>query len=320
MKLSVCNLKPKGPLHLGERENWREGSGIYIHSDTLFSAFCHCYQFLYSTEELEKLLKLFEDNQPPFLFSSAFPCWKGLYYFPVPLNQFPGTKEVKKIKFIEKAGLEKLLAGEKIESLISDYRCIPSHEKPAEPWVIENTPRVSLNRRSNHPLEEGGFFHFGLVFYHPDDAELYFLIQYKNSDYKKRVEATIRLIADEGIGGDRSSGKGLFHYPVFSEINLDIPSEYDGIMTLSLYFPNDDELTGIKDGFYELIERKGYIYSPVNVSLRRKSERMFTEGSVFPKSPERKGKLVNVTPNIFTNHSVYRYGLIFALPCKLESK
>ena len=318
MKFSVCKLKPKGPLHLGERENWREGSNTYIHSDTLFSAFCHCYQLLYSPNELEELLKLFVNNEPPFLFSSSFPFWKGLYYFPVPQNQFPKSKEVKKIKYIEKAGLEKLLAGKKIEDLISDYRCIPSNEDPAEPWKIENAPRVSLSRYSNHPLEEGGYFHFGLVFYHPDDAGLYFLIRYINSDYKKRVEATIRLMADEGIGGDRSSGKGLFYYPVFDEMDLNTPSEYDGIMTLSLYFPGDNELTNIEDGLYELIERKGYIYSPVNMSLRRKSVRMFTEGSVFPRSPERKGKIVDVTPDIFTNHIVYRYGLIFPLPCKLE--
>ncbi|MGB9722135.1 MAG: type III-A CRISPR-associated RAMP protein Csm4 [bacterium] len=317
MKLTVCRIKPKGPIHLGERENWREGSGLYIHSDTLFSAFCHCYQLLYSTDELEKLLKPFVDGNPPFLISSTFLYWKETYFFPIPKNQFPETKEAKKIKFIERIGFEKLLNGEKIENVISNSRCIPDFVEKITPWSLDNVPRVSLNRYSNHPLEEGGFFHFGEVFYH-EDAELYFLIKYKDTNYRQRIESAFRLMCDEGIGGDRSSGKGLFYQPTFDEIEIDIPVQHNGIIALSLFFPANDELQDMKNGFYELIERKGYIYSPYGTSLRRKSIRMFTEGSVFPAMPVKHGKIISVKPAVFSHHEVYRYGFIFSLPCKME--
>lgn len=317
MKFSICLLKPKGPLHLGERENWREGSSEFIHSDTLFSAFCHSYQLLYGKKELEDLLNLFETKNPPFLFSSIFPCWQNLYYFPVPKNQIPATKEAKKIQFIEKSGFEQLISGMRLENVISESKFIPANSEPKYPWTLENVPRVSISRYSNHPIEEGGYFHFGLIFYR-DDVQLFFLIKYNNSDLRKKVEATIRLLADEGIGGDRSTGKGLMFPPVFDEIEIKCPEQSDGLFTLSLYYPEDEELPGIAGGFYELLERKGYIYSPYGTSLRRKSIRMFAEGSVFPAKPPKTGKLVNVKPDIFLHHNVYRYGFIFSIPCKLE--
>lgn len=317
MKFLTCHLKPKGPFHLGERENWREGSSEFIHSDTLFSAFCHSYLLLYGRANLEELLDQFVSGNPPFLLSSAFPYWQGQYYFPVPKNQIPKTKEAKKIQFVEKKGFEELIKGAKLEEILPDIKSIPANAEPYFPWVKENVPRVSLSRYSNHPIEDGGYFHFGLVFYQAD-TELFFLIKYNDTSIKKEFEAAIRLLADEGIGGDRSSGKGIFHPPVFSEIEISIPQNADGTISLSLYYPGNGELNEISEGFYELLERKGYIYSPYGMSLRRKSIRMFTEGSVFSAKSPKIGKLVNVTPEIFTHHNIYRYGFIFGLPCKLE--
>ncbi|MCX7994984.1 MAG: type III-A CRISPR-associated RAMP protein Csm4 [candidate division WOR-3 bacterium] len=320
MKFSICRLKPKGPFHLGERENWREGSAEFIHSDTLFSAFCHSYLLLYSKEELEAILARFDAGNPPFIISSAYPCWQGIYYFPVPKNQLPATKEAKKIQFIEKSGFEKLVNGIKLEDILSESQTIPAKNEPYHPWIVDNVPRVSLSRYSNHPVEDGGYFHFGLVYYR-ENAELFFLIKYNDLNIRKKLEAALRLMAEEGIGGDRSSGKGIMYPPVFEEIDVSIPDGADGIVSLSLYYPKDDnEINKITDGFYELIERKGYIYSPFGVSLRRKSIRMFTEGSVFPANPSKIGRLVNIKPEIFVHHNVYRYGFMFGLPCRLELK
>lgn len=316
MKFTACILKPKGPLHLGERENRREGSSIIIRSDTLFSAFCHAYLLLYGDDELSKLLNLFLNDNPPFIFSSTFPYWRDTYYFPVPKNQLPKTKEFKKIQFIEKSGFELLLQGKLLEDVVTNVKCIPSNTKPYVPWIVDNVPRVSLNRFSNHPLEDGGFFHFGEVFYY-DDVNLFFLIKYIDLSYQQQIDSALRLLADEGIGGDRSSGKGLFHTPTFQEIDITATPD-NGIVSLSLYYPKENEITKIQEGYYEFIERKGYIYSPYCKSLRRKSVRMFTEGSVFLSQPARCGALVDVTPELYKKHPVYRYGLIFSLPCKME--
>jgi len=48
------------------------------------------------------------------------------------------------------------------------------------------------------------------------------------------------------------------------------------------------------------------------VKLRRKSIRMFAEGSVFLIQPE--GELADVTDPRFTNHLIYRSGISVSLP------
>jgi len=316
MRFTLYKLKPKSSFHLGERENIREGTEVFIHSDTLFSAFCHSYFLLYGKEKLESLLSNFLKNNPPFLISSVFPFWEGKIYFPVPLNQIPGEKKYKKVLFVEKLGFERLLSGEDIKNIFtSDIKTIPSlkieKERDKRPYETREVPRVGLNRLTNHPGEN--YFHFGEVYYR-EDSGLFFLIDFKDNSIKKEFKATLRLVADEGIGGDRTVGKGLFELINTNEIDINIPQNADGIVSLSLYYPKEGELLDVEDSYYEIIERKGYIYSPYVQSLRRKSVRMFKEGSVF--KTVKTGKIADVTPETFKIHRIYRYGLCFGLPCK----
>ncbi len=308
MKFTVVKLKPKGPLHIGDRENWREGSKYYIPSDTLFSAICHSYLLLYG--ELDTLLKGFVDGTPTFLISSAFPYSGENYFFPVPKNQIPKNKELKKILFVDLNGLQRLLHGETLEKIKEEIKTIPPF-----PWEVENIPRISLSRLTNHPGEN--FFHFGQVTYHSASG-LFLLLDFKDNNFKKKILSTLNLLAHEGIGGDRTSGKGLFAKPEISEIDIVIPSNLDGLYSLSMYYPLPNEISDISKGFYEFEDRKGYIYSALGQSLRKRSIRMFIEGSVFPAGINRLGTIVDVTPEAFKVHKIYRYGYIFSIPCKLE--
>lgn len=309
-------------MHLGERELWREGSSVFIHSDTLFSGLCHCYTLLYGEEELEKFITAIK-NENAVQISSAFPLWDDNFYWPIPKNQIPEDKTAYKVKFIEQNGFEKLLVGERLENLIkAGIKIIPRNEKPHTPWKLDNIPRISLNRFNNHPLEEGGFFHLGRITYHKS-AGFFFLYNIQESSFEIRFKAALRLLAAEGIGGYRSCGNGqmkILDQNSFGTINLNLPQNTDGELNLSLYYParQIEEIKTVKAGYYELLERKGYIYSPYGITLRRRSLRMITEGSVFPAITNRTGSLENVKPDIFKNHSIYRYGLFFGLPCKKE--
>ena len=64
---------------------------------------------------------------------------------------------------------------------------------------------------------------------------------------------------------------------------------------------------------YQLVERAGWVDSPVVTSgQRKKTCRMFAEGSVFRTQP--RGCLVDVTPEPVEKappHPVYRYGFAF---------
>jgi CRISPR-associated protein Csm4 len=133
------------------------------------------------------------------------------------------------------------------------------------------------------------------------------------------------LLAEEGIGGERSSGAGKFT-PEW----LDLPSQWQEIINfdqpncyslISLFWqsPLPSDLTNAS--YYEIQERGGWIGSPFSGrQLRRKMVRMFTEGSVFDFLPQ--GQLANVTPINFQKiHNIYRSGISLSLPvCILPVK
>lgn len=238
---------------------------------------------------------------------------EGLLFFPVPKNQIARDKRTKRIQFIDLDGLQRLLSGEKIDAILGQVRTIPLEGETL--WQSENIPRIGLNRLTNHPGE--AFFHFGQVTYNKD-AGLFLIVDIKDSGIQKQFFSCFNLLAHEGIGGDRSSGKGLFEKPELSYLEIETAPNLDAVYSLSLYYPQNEERTDFDHGFYELIERKGYIYSPFGQSLRRRSIRTFAEGSVFRNIVKRLGCLVDVTPGGFRYHRVYRYGLMLSFPCKLE--
>lgn len=307
--MRIFKLRFKSSIHIGQREGFLESIEEIIHSDTLFSAFCNAYLLLYGREKLEKLLDIFRGN-PPFILSSCFPFWKEKLFFPIPLSQIPREKTLKKALFIEKEGFEELLNGRKLEDLEKNYEILPS-KKYEKPYIILKNLRVALSRLNNNPGDN--LFNFAELFF-SRDAGLFFLLDLKDPSFEKEFISAMKLLQDEGIGGDRTAGKGLFYLEKSEEFELKIPEKPDGFLSLSLLFPEENELADLKDGFYEIIERKGYIYSPFTKSLRRKSIRGLKEGSVF--LSRKKGKIVDVTPEYFREHRVYRYGFGFNIPVK----
>lgn len=305
---SVCILKPKGPLHLGQREGMREGTETIIHSDTLFSAFCHSFLLLYGRQALEDLLSSFQTD-PPIRLSSAFYFHQGRYYFPVSLNQLPQDKDQKKIRLVEKKEFENLLAGKPIDEATASYKL------PDGAIKTHDVPKVTVARLTGTAAEEGGFYHLGQVWL-KDTA--FFFIYNVHPNWDEKFKGAVRLMCDEGVGGYRAIGKGQFEQPEFRQIDVQSPPNSDAQIMLSLYYPAPDETAGLADGYYQLLPRRGYVFSPENRSYRRKTVLLFAEGSVFP-GVTRKGMLIDVTPeNVPLNHRVYRYGLAFALPCMLK--
>ncbi len=327
MKYLVVKLKPRSFLHLGTREGWLEGSKITISSDTLFSALCHCHLLLYG--EVDSFLEAFKGDSPPFLLSSAFPYWKDDFYFPLPKNQLVRDKELKKIKFVNLPLLQKLLRGARLEELKdkllgnSELKTLPDmgrkakkngKEEKSVPWTVDDVPRVSLSRFNNHPGEN--FFYFGQVGF-DEDAGLFVMVRILNSGWEGKVKSLFRLLSDEGVGGDRTSGKGLFRQPEFLTLSIEEAENADGVYAASAYFPAENERLELEKSFYELEERGGYIFSPKNRALRKRSLRMFVEGSVFA-GGEPVGSLCDITPEVFHEHRVYRYGFVFPIGCRLE--
>jgi len=142
--------------------------------------------------------------------------------------------------------------------------------------------------------------------------------------FAERVRAALRLLGDIGIGGDRTSGHGLFT-PEFSQgpqwAQLQSASAF---ITLSLVYPKPEETSALLNeaSRYRLIKRGGWIGGVRSTPWRRKTVRMVAEGSRLGGDPAQAwGDLVDVTPDDFMAlglpHRVYRWG--FAFPVGVRS-
>ncbi len=356
--MRVCKLKPKAHFHLGEKETILEKTSDYIHSDTLFSAICNAYRLLYGNEELETMLEGFMRHEPPFLFSSAFVYADDILVLPLPLSvdwdkymdrevieglnaerketdkidRFDLLKRLKRVKFVSERIFRDLTKDERrIKEYINDRNIIQGilftdeeveglrkqfdvrENKDIKIWREREVPRVAIDRKTN----SSHIYHFGEVSF-ATDCGLYFLMDSRLKEYEKRVEATIRVLGDEGIGGDRTYGKGLFK-PEFDEIEVNMEPK-NHFVTLSLFYPQEEELSKLKGRYYELITRGGWIYSMDAKNLRRRTVRMFSEGSVFSTESNSGlyGGLADVKPEEFAEHEVYRYGYAFAVPMEVS--
>jgi len=325
IEFTVCKLKPKGPLHLGSREAGEEETEEYIHSDTLFSAICNCYRLLYGKKKLESMLQLFREYRFPFLISSAFPFIDETFLFPLPKNKnlklLDEPDKFKKIEFVSDEIFKRVIKNEDIskflneDNLIQDKRVLMHYKSKKKKfiWSIHSeVPHAVLDRKTN----VSNIFHFSEVRY-TQGCGLFFLIDWKSQEYEDELKGTLNLLAHEGVGGDRTSGKGLFKRPEFDKISFQIEeksSKY--FVSLSLYYPLKAEIRSVKGGWYELIKRGGWIYSVESRTLRRKSIRMLLEGSVLPEIGN-KGELKDVTPDILKTHKVYRYGIPFKIPVEV---
>lgn len=193
-----------------------------------------------------------------------------------------------------------------------------------ETYKTNILPKVAIDRLTHAT----NFYHTGLVTFKqtPHHSGLYFLLQFRgeNPELENRLYAALQLLGETGIGGERSSGAGLFQVDCWS----DLPSDWQQVVRfpesnncclISLFWQESfapelrDELEN--ESYYELKERGGWISSPFSgQQLRRKNVKMFREGSVFPFVPD--GELADVTPAKFKSHQVYRNGIGLSLPIK----
>jgi len=317
MKYKIFIIEPRTPFHIGIKEGNLEKSLHYVPSDTLFSAFCNVYRLVYGRDELENLLEKFLRDNPPFILSSAFPCVDGKPLFPMPksTNQKKlkildeEQKILKRIEFVDETIFRKILTGEDIEikreNIIQD-RVISTITGKDQIWIEVDRPRVTIDRKAS----SSEIFYFGETVFLDS---LHFLIDVRDKNIENRVETVFRVLGDEGIGGDRSCGRGLFSVVKLDEIEFN-EVETEWYVTLSMIYPREGEIEHLKGGYFELVERGGWVYSPEEKQKRKKFVRMIKEGSVF------KGKVIGKMVEIARiKYPIYRYGFGLTLPIRVES-
>lgn len=351
-RYTAYHLAFRSPLHVGERGVGLEVARTHLPADTLFSAVCSVWR-LFSGEDSLCLdfLRKYDgtgpdgartDNRVPMLLSSAFPFAGQVRFFPKPLGQLGkvGTgdehfKAYKRLRFVSERIFQAILHGTDLvfrrDQCVNGGTAWVTDEERAllEPWTDDATgdialwkvavvPRVTLDRITS----ASEIWHFGELTF-ADGAGLWFAAEFApdaGEELRNRFETVLRVLGDEGLGGDRTAGRGLFMLQTPQSIVLPAVGASGRFVTFAPLCPRDaQELAALTvDGAaYELMPRRGWATSPEASHLRRKTVWMFAEGSVLTRTaPTSPGCLVDLTPDILTSHPVLRYG--YGFPVGLE--
>ena len=304
MNWYIIKLNFISPLHIGSDE---AGIGVenvqsMIHSDTIFSALVNSASLM-NNNYIDSLL------QGNFRISSAFPYKENHYFLPRPFYPFPSTfgkysKDVKKLEFLQEVDFQAWIKGELNEKNITG--AISRSQNIEEISTLDIHPRNFIDRQTSNTI----IYHCGGVVFQKN-CGLYFILETDKED-KGRFQDILKTLKKLGFGGERSIGYGQFSFEVIGAIDTEAGvwkniknNEGNSFSLLSLCYPAENENINAKA--YQTVLRKGWVFSTSSKKqMKRKTLRMFKEGSVFIN--QLKGKIVDVTPQGFNDHDVYRYG------------
>ena len=316
-------LNFRSPIHLGRRGIGLEETEISIPADTLFSAICQTWRTFYGEESLTDFLTQYETGEP-LLLTSAFPFAGDVRFFPKPLidlkiNADDDLKKLKRVRYLSEKRFRQIVNGEPIafdlDDLINDEQLwIHDDDKnPSAVWKTHTTPRVTLDRQSS----ASEIWHLKNVKFR-EGCGLWFTAQFEAEETQTRIETSLRVLGDTGIGGERSAGYGLFDFHS-KPAEPESEQETDRFVTLSSICPRDaNELDTLIQGDvgYTLEECSGWISSSEASHMRRQQVWMFAAGSVLRGNNSRVGRLVDLKPDSCP-HPVWRYG--YAWPVKISN-
>lgn len=330
-----------------------------LRSDTLWAAICWAIRMIHGNDRLNTLLAAYDhpsNSGDAFYISSAFPYIeigsKKTHFFPAPSLPFSktirqantGSKDPVSIKL--KAREEKKSPNKKklLQQSLFEYR-IGGISEPDQQEIAIKAPEVNVRPMTHNTIDRitgstlklndsGQLFHTDEIFWEHEMAKvkpakkndtrlgLFFLI----SGNMELVKPALAFLQNEGIGGDRSTGKGRFDISEPQPFNIQAPADPNAVMLLSLYHPTEDEL----DYWHNLTEKRllniSYEQRRGRVHLKRgkdflhkKSVMFFQEGSVFP-TPPKSGQLgKNIHTHTFEeDFDIQRYGYAFTIPVKIK--
>lgn len=287
-------------------------------SDTLFGALCWGYKLLFGNDRLEDLLRQFLAKNPPFLISSMFYYVQGEdgkeHVFPKPFglpfdpgradlsfDELRALKTLKKIRFVNERQFSEILAGKEVDRhVFADIVQQFQGQKTPEPQGVSlhpfQTPHSAINRLTG-AVEGSRFYYtgeFALAARPGMQAGLFCCVK-SAPELLPDLKTVFAFLADKGIGGKASVGKGHFQRIEFGDedtLPYQEPEEdCDHVLTLSLTFP-DAHISSVLDrSWYEPEKRQGKMESMYTAlgpraHIWKDHLLMLKEGSVFPKNDQ----------------------------------
>ena len=323
----LVKLRPAGPARFGPDTGDRHGAGRVLHSDSLFSALTHAMASLGRLDDW--LAATAAGLSATVRVSSGFPFKGNQLLLPPPQSLWPLPPSLKirwkSARFITAAAASMLAAN---GTLSEDQWFVDGLSECLLPNGAHGGPfRESL--RSSAAIDRlgaGAAAHQTACLEFAPDSGVWFAVEFSSElardEWRPPIEGAIRLLADSGVGGERSRGWGHFSQADFREGDLlallfggnwSAPADSNAQWLLSMFSPADEDEVDWSRGSYSVVERGGRIESPAGSGGLKKSARMISEGSVLVSKNPLVGAARNVAPEGFA-HPVYRAGFALAIP------
>ncbi|MEZ5353055.1 MAG: hypothetical protein R2762_10500 [Bryobacteraceae bacterium] len=323
-------LRPTGPWRMGAANGKREETDRIFHSDMLYGAVCSAMASLGWLEEwLDATAR--QDGEPAVRIGSLFPSVQGEALAPAPANLWPvaGMSRVRSggARMIPMQLMGALAAGlgwnEESWEVDGPSECLVKRSGRGGRSLFRETVRShgAVDRLGGEiAVHRTGCIEFG------EDCGLWGLVEFAGTAaelWTDRVEACIRLLADTGLGGERTKGWGAFQIErmrrggkeelLFGNMRRQggdgnaADSGETGYWLLSLYNPSAGDEVDWTRGSYTVLDRGGRVESPGGWGVEKRRLRMIAEGSVLATGKRPRGAAHDVAPAGFA-HPVYRCG------------
>ena len=315
-----------------------EGLSGHFHSDTLWSALVNIWALAYP-ESVKEFIAASEAGEVRF--SSVFPCLETtkdqfIYLLPRPRSMLD-YQEVKAWKKIQWVSAETLKQGgeglEIAEQVLGNSVLLRPEELPvglserarrgAQFFARRDLPKVKV-----HSPESTGSFYYqsqlhlraqqiGNAIWQPHFYFLYEISEEVPDRFSLQMRAVIRMLAEEGLGGERKNGLGNFRGAAFRDEKW-WPEKGNAQLSLSVVAPQD---AGEWDQFLaytSIVRGGGRLFEDDPAERQRRRVRMLGEGSVFQGEVE--GKIHDISPlNNPMDFPILRYGKCFSIPFDLPA-
>ncbi|KUK13234.1 MAG: type III-A CRISPR-associated RAMP protein Csm4 [Synergistetes bacterium] len=302
-------------------------------SSSLFGALSNGMVELYGEEELCNFAKAVSEDE--IKISSLFPLlrWGGedILFLPRPILPYGRKREaegrsseVKKVKKVKWLSFDAFFElgrsivydeSEKafyhgydfsIDGIWEDIFYVPGivkeELKKVFPFAKLERPHASIDRLD---YSSNLFFTNEILVAYP--LGFYFICEL--SEYwKEKLISVVKFIADEGLGGGRSEGMGIFNRLEIEERNI-FPQVKSvvGYVGLSRVYPLRDEIDNVC--YFSLVKDDGFVYMGGGRSIKKSRVMMLSEGSFY--KGEVKGRLFEEKSG---DIRIFRNGKSFLVP------
>ncbi len=338
----LVRMRPTTPWRLGPDCGSRDRVDAVCHSDTLYSAICSAMEQLGSLDGWLEATAA-RAGASAVRFSSCFPFLGETLFVTPPRHLWPPPPSIKVrwkgARFVPIEVVDRLVAGAALleDNWVMDgpSGCLlPATPRGSlrGPFRIVSRPAAAVDRLTGASIEP----HSTACLEFCDGAGLWCLAAFADDNARQEwqgpVQAAFRLLADSGIGGERSRGWGRSAMPEFDEGSLPgmilqpsfepppvnegdepAPRPETAWWLLSLFSPSPADQVDWQRGQYAHAGRGGRIESRARWGELKRPIQMIVEGSVLiaPSAPA--GAARDVAPEGFP-HPVYRAGFAVAIP------